>query len=109
MTTYVDVGRVLSLAELQVLRANGVVGVNPYLDPYNPKGCTPQYLRDIATAGLRVGGFFYETTGGSGDPGYFRTDQGKDDAVAAEHLLAGFFAAALIPDKVVVWLVNFSP
>lgn len=107
---YIDIGRVLTLDELREVKDAGYAGVVPYLDPFNPKGATPQYLRDIATAGLLVPGFFYETTGGSGQPAYFSESQGKTDAAYAEVLLA--LVGHLVPKGVPVWYaadINIDP
>lgn len=102
MSKYLDIGEVLTLNELRSIKAADptIEGVNPYLDPFNPKGCTPAYLRDIYAAGFKIGLFYYETTGGSGqgDP-YFTFAQGAQNARNAEALLSTFHAAGLVPDQ----------
>lgn len=103
MTKGLDIGAILTLDELKMIRQQrpDIEMVNPYLDPYNPKGCTPQYLKDIYAAGFELGLFFYETTGGSGQgDSYFTFAQGAQDATLAEGILAEFRAEKLIPDKV---------
>jgi hypothetical protein len=109
-----DIGEILTFEQLVALRdQGGHDSVAPYLDPFNPKGCTRQYLEDIYRAGLKLAGFFYETTGGSGQgDSYFTAAQGEQDARFAEQLLASF--SGLVPVGVRVWyaddvrLVNVS-
>jgi hypothetical protein len=101
-----DIGEVLSLDQLTTLKTKGgFEAVAPYLDPFNPKGCTRQYLEDIYRSGLKLAGFFYETTGGSGQgDSYFTEAQGAQDARFAEQLLASF--KGLVPDGVRVWYAD---
>lgn len=107
-----DIGRVLSFAQLEQMRDHGdFSGVVPYLDPFNAKGATADYLRDIYAAALSVPGLFYQTTGGAGQgASYFTREQGKTDAARADQLLARY--AGLVPPRAIVWYavdVNVDP
>lgn len=112
MGRYLDIGRVLTFDQLAELHQHGdFEGVVPYLDPYNPKGATVEYLQDIYRARMRVPGFFYQTTGGAGQgASYFTRQQGRADSQRANELLARF--AGLAPAPAIVWYavdVNVEP
>jgi hypothetical protein len=112
VTKVADIGRVLRLDELQILKANGIDAMAPYIDPYNPKGATEQYLRDIYASGLLLAFFFFQTTGGSGNPGYFTVQQGQIDSVAANVFLRKMKALGLVPavsDVLYAADINLNP
>ena len=97
-----------SLDTLRCMKASGVTGVARYLDPFNPKGITPEEVADIHAAGLELH-LVYETTGGTGRPDlYFTRAQGAADCTAADDILHGLGA----PDGIVVYFaadVNVEP
>lgn len=110
---FADVGAILTFEDLLTLHRNGVDGINPYIDPNkNAKDCTAEYLRDIYRAGLYLGGFFVEDSGGAPVPGMVTGDEYFDDARGRGHAayvnarLRAFAERGLVPPGVRCWYAD---